>query len=170
VIGRRFPLGVLEHLEPAEGLAETLATLLRADVIHEAARYPEVEYTFRHGLLRQAVLQTLPPPRRRALYGAVAGAFEAHLAGSTEDHMELLAHYWVRSDDPAKALDCLERAAARAAALDARAHAAELWERAVKVAVRIGDGPAEARLRALAEAARAGTATGGPGATVATDG
>ena len=154
VVGRRFPLGVLEHLEAAEGLTETISILLRADIIHEAARYPEVEYTFRHGLLRQAVLATLPPPRLRALYGAVAAAFEAHLAGSTDDHMELLAHYYVRSDDLARALECLERAAMRAAALDARGHAAELWDRAVKVAARLGDEQAGARFRALAETAR----------------
>jgi predicted ATPase len=159
VIGRRFPLGVLEHLAPAGGLAEELATLLRADVIHEARRYPETEYTFRHGLLREAVLATMPPPRRRELYGAVAAAFEAHLAGSPEDHAELLAHYYVRGGEHAKALDCLRRAAARAAELDARAHAAELWERAAKVAARLGDEPEEARLRALSAEALAGGAS-----------
>jgi hypothetical protein len=42
----------------------------------------------------------------------------------------------------------------RAAALDARGHAAELWDRTVKVATRLGDEQAEARFRALAETAR----------------
>lgn len=154
VVGRRFPLAVLEHLEPAESLADTIAILLRADVVQEARRYPETEYAFRHGLLRQAVLATLPPPRRRALYRAVALAFDQHLAGSPGDHMELLAHYWLRSDDPGRALECLERAAERAAALDAGGRAAALWEQAVKAAERIGDAQAAARLRALADRPR----------------
>jgi hypothetical protein len=88
----------------------------------------------------------------------VAAAFEAHFAGSPEDHAELLAHYFVRGGEHARALDCLRRAAARATALDARAHAAELWERAAKVAARLGDEAEELRLRALSAQTLAGGA------------
>jgi class 3 adenylate cyclase len=156
VIGRRFPLPVLEHLIANDDLEADLSALLRADIIREVRHYPEPEYTFRHGLLREASLSTLPPARRRELHGAVAAAFETQFAAAIDDHLEVLAHYYARSEDLAKALDYLERAGEKAAALDAAPHAAELWRRALKVAVKLGDREAEERVRV--RLARVGTA------------
>jgi class 3 adenylate cyclase len=162
VIGRRVPLGLLERVDSSVDIADDLAVLIEADVIHEARRYPETEYVFRHGLLREAILSTLPPPRRRELYGAVVVAFDEYFAGSADEHVELLAHYLVRSGDLARALDCLERAGDRAAGLDAPTHAAELWSRAMKVAERLGDASAVARLQALVDGLRVGGSDAAP--------
>jgi class 3 adenylate cyclase len=152
VIGRSFPLPVLEHVAHSEDLDADVAALLRADIIRELRHYPEPEYVFRHGLLREASLSTLPPDRRRDLYGTVARAYEALYASSLDDRLEVLAHYYARSHDLPKALDYLERAGAKAAAINANAHAAELWGRALKVAEKLGDESAEERVRAhLAE-------------------
>ncbi len=155
VIGRRVPLGLLAHVDSSADIADDLAVLIEADVIREARRYRDIEYVFRHGLLREAILSTLPPPRRRELYRAVVVAFDEYFAGSADEHAELLAHYLVRSGDLARALDCLERAGQRAAALDAARHAAVLWSRAIKVADRLGDRSAAARLQALVDDLRA---------------
>ena len=138
VIGRSFPLRVLAHVAEGDELERDLATLLRADVIRELRGYPEAEYTFRHGLLRQACLSTLPPDARRRLYGAIGAAFETLFADALEDHLEVIAHYYARSDQLDKALAYLERAAERAAALDATDRAEELSERARKVAEKLG--------------------------------
>jgi len=152
VVGRSFPLPVLEHVAHTEDLEADVAALLRADIIRELRHYPEPEYVFRHGLLREASLSTLPPDRRRDLYGTVASAYEALYAGSLDDRLEVLAHYYARSHDLAKALDYLERAGGKAAAINATAHAVELWRRALKVADRLGDEAAIERVRArLAE-------------------
>jgi len=113
-------------------------------VIRELRRYPEVEYTFKHGLLQEAALSTLPPATRRDLYAQVAAAYEELFP--TEDHLPRLAHYSALSRDHPKALAYLERAAERAWGLDARAQAEELWGRALKVAHRLGDGDAEERI------------------------
>ena len=119
VIGRIFPRRVLEHVAADRDLTEELTELLRAEIIREARRYPEAEYAFRHGLLREATLSTMMPPARRALYGAVAEAIETLYAGSLDDHLEVLAEYFRRSDDLPKAREYLERAAGRALALAA---------------------------------------------------
>ena len=92
VIGREFPVAVLSRA--AEGDArEGLRGLLRAEVVREVRRYPELVCAFRHGLLQEAALTTLTGERRRELYGRVAAAFEELYPDSLADHHERLAHY-----------------------------------------------------------------------------
>ena len=138
VVGRSFPLRVLEHVAESDDIEGDLAALLRADVIREHRRHPEPEYIFRHGLLWQACLSTLPPARRRELHGTVGTAFETLFAGSLDPHLEVIAYHFSRSRNLDKALDYLERAGERAASLDANQSAEELWRRALKVAQKLG--------------------------------
>jgi class 3 adenylate cyclase len=147
VIGRSFPLRVLEQISDSDQLDADLTALVRADIVRELRRYPELEYIFRHGLLQQASLSTLPPGRRRALHREIAVAFETLFPSSLDDRLELVAHHYARSDDPVKALDYLDRAGERAAALDAVESARELWGRALKVAEKLGDEEASGRIR-----------------------
>jgi hypothetical protein len=138
---------VLEHVAHAEDLEAQLAILLRSDIIRELRRYPEPEYVFRHGLLRQSCLAALPAARRRELYGQVAAAFETLFAGSLDDYLDVLANYYSRSADQGKALAYLERAGERAASLDAPQQAAALWGRALKVTERLEDPSAAERIQ-----------------------
>jgi predicted ATPase len=147
VIGRSFPQRVLEHVAHTEDLEAQLSVLLRSDIIRELRRYPEPEYVFRHGLLRQSCLAALPAARRRELYGLVAAAFETLFAGSRDDYLDVLANYYSRSDDLGKALDYLDRAAERSASLNAPQQAVGLWERALKVADRLEDPAAGERIQ-----------------------
>jgi class 3 adenylate cyclase len=147
VIGRSFPQRVLEHVAHTEDLEAELSVLMRAEIIRELRRYPEPEYVFRHGLLRQACIAALPAARRRELYSAVAAAFEMLFASALDDHLEVLANYYARSLDLPKALDYLERAGERAAGLDAPQQAAGLWERALRVAEKLEDVEAERRIQ-----------------------
>lgn len=90
VIGRTFAFRVLQRAAGREDLDRDLAVLLRATLIREAQRYPELEYTFRHGLLQEAALSTLPAPDRRELEGRVARAYEA-VFPNHDEHLETLA-------------------------------------------------------------------------------
>lgn len=146
IIGRSFPQRVLEHVAQSEDLEGELALLLRADIIRELRRYPEPEYVFRHGLLRQASLSALPAARRRELYSAVGAAFETLFASSLDDYLEVLGNYFARSQDVERAIGYLERAGERAASLDAPKEAAELWKRGLKIADRLEDTAAKQRI------------------------
>ena len=74
-------------------------------------------------------------------------AFEQDVyAGAVDEHLEELAFYFYRSDRPDRALSYLERAAEHAESLDARPQASELWARARKVATRLGEEEAGARI------------------------
>jgi class 3 adenylate cyclase len=147
LIGRSFRLRVLEHVSDSQDVEGDLAVLLRADIIRELRRYPDPEYTFKHGLLRRACLSTLPPGRRRELYGSVGTAIETLFPDSLDDHLEVLAHYFSRSHDLPKALEYLERAGAKASDLDAVAQANELLSRAGKVAEKLGNAEAQRRVQ-----------------------
>jgi predicted ATPase len=152
IIGRTFLYSVLRRVCPEDSLEGDVNTLVRAGVLRERRRYPELEYTFTHVLLREAALSTLTRASRRELYGRVAAALEDLYADSLDERTELLAHYYGRSDNLPKALEYLERAAEGAAKLNADFQAAELWRRAARIANELGDTEAEARIAArLAE-------------------
>ncbi|MEP7357293.1 MAG: adenylate/guanylate cyclase domain-containing protein, partial [Anaerolineales bacterium] len=81
VIGRSFYYKVLAVLGQDEAVAggeldRRLHTLLRAELIQEAARIPEVEYRFRNPLTQETAYQTILVKRRRELHRQVAEAFE----------------------------------------------------------------------------------------------
>ncbi|MEZ5100592.1 MAG: adenylate/guanylate cyclase domain-containing protein [Thermoleophilia bacterium] len=148
VVGRSFPVRVVERVVETSDLQADLAQLLRAEVVREVRRFPELECAFGHGLLQQAALSTLTPERRRELHGRIAAAYEELHGGAPDDLLEVLAYHWGRSQDLAKALEYLERAGERAAALDAGERAEELFRRALRVAERLDDRVAAARLGA----------------------
>ena len=147
LIGRSFRLRVLEHVSESPEVERELSVLLRADIIRELRRYPDPEYTFKHGLLQRACVSTLPPGRRRELYGSIGAALETLFPDSLDDHLEILAHYFSRSHDLPKALEYLERAGAKASELHAVAQAGELLGRALKVAEKLEDDAGRQRVQ-----------------------
>jgi class 3 adenylate cyclase len=146
VIGRSFSLDLLRRVYPSQSADEDMRTLVRAGIFRELRRYPVLEYSFTHGLLREAALSTLTRARRRELYGRVAAGLEELYADTIEEHLDQLAHYYGRSDDLRKALGYLERAGEKALGLDARFQAAELFRRAERLAGELGDTETQTRL------------------------
>jgi class 3 adenylate cyclase len=156
VVGRSFPVRVLERVAPSADFDRDLSILLRAQVITEMRRYPELVYSFKHGLLQESSISTLTPARREELYGEVAAVFEDLYAGAREEYLGVLASYYARSRNRAKALEYLELAGARAASLNANAEAAAMLRRALNAAEELGD--KAARQRIGGELDRLGTA------------
>jgi class 3 adenylate cyclase len=153
VVGREFPVSVAAAVAGSGDADRDVASLLRAEIVRELRRFPELECTFRHGLLQEAALSTLTPTSQRELYGRVGHAMEEHLGDRVDDRLEQLAFYFYRSDEHAKALDYLDRAAERALAVESLGRAEELWTRAHRLAERLGDtakaGEIRGRLRWL---------------------
>jgi predicted ATPase len=151
VAGQEFAVRLLERAEGAGdgALQQGLTALLRAEIVRERARRPEIVYAFKHVLLREAALATLTPAHRRELHARIGRPLEELNGDRIDDVVEALAEQYARSGDLAKALEYLERAGAKAAALGASDAADRQWRRAVKVARRIGDAAAEERLHRL---------------------
>jgi class 3 adenylate cyclase/predicted ATPase len=160
-IGRDFPIAVLERIAESETFREDLEVLLRSGLIHEVRRYPQFECAFKHGLAREAALSLLTTARLRELYGQIAAVTEELSPKAVMNRPEMLAYYYYRSDTPQRAIPHLERAGERAAAIEDRAAAMELWERAERLAAKAGDEATRQRMtghrRRLEEAASRGT-------------
>ena len=70
VVGREFPVSVAAAV--AGSVDGDIAELLRAEIVREVRRFPELECTFRHGLLQEAALSTLTPSSQRELLFQIA--------------------------------------------------------------------------------------------------
>ena len=147
VIGRSFPARVLERIVDGNQLEPEISLLLRAQMIVEVRRSPELVFAFKHGLVQECALSTLTPARREELYGAVAAIFEELYADARDEYLDVLASYYARSGNRAKALHYLELAGRRAVSLNANAAAGTLLNRALRVADEQGDDCAKQRLR-----------------------
>jgi predicted ATPase len=78
VIGRSFYHRVLQAVDEASPeLDKHLGTLLRLELIREAARLPEIEYAFRNPLTQEAVYKTILIKRRRAFHQRVGEVMES---------------------------------------------------------------------------------------------
>jgi ATP/maltotriose-dependent transcriptional regulator MalT len=100
--------------------------------------------TFRHELARQAILDTIAPPRRRALHALALRALAAPPAGAPD--LARLAHHAEGAGDGAAVLAHAPAAGARAAELGAHREAAEQYARALRFATST---PATERARLL---------------------
>jgi len=109
VIGRTFPVRVLEDVSGGD-VRTPLAALLRDEIVREVGRYPEFECTFAHALVHDAALATLTAARKRELYARVAAAYESLYAGSLDEHLERVAHYYAQAGNLPRALEYAERA------------------------------------------------------------
>lgn len=107
VLGREFSKEALKYMHPVAALDGSLTTLLRADMIRERRRDP-AEYSFKHGLLRDAALSTLTKQRLRGLHGRAAVAVEATCGQEVRDSVASLVWHHLASGEDEKALALLE--------------------------------------------------------------
>jgi DNA-binding SARP family transcriptional activator len=136
VVGREFRV---EELERVSGLEED--ELFRA--LEEAASARLVggvpgasgRLRFSHMLVRDAVYEQLPAPRRMRLHRAVGVALEALYAGNPGPHLSELAHHFLEAGGLAEeqAIDYASRAGDWAAARHGYEEAARNYERALSV-------------------------------------
>ena len=118
VIGRSFYHRVLEAVDEAsQELDKHLSTLLRLELIREAARVPEIEYAFRNPLTQEAVYKTILIKRRRRFHQQVGEAMESIYADRLDGLFGLLAYHFALADEHAKAIEYYRKAARQAVSL-----------------------------------------------------
>ena len=111
-------------------------------------------FTFRHELARIAVLDTVPPRRRRELNRQLFDLLRAH--AQTQNDAARLAHHADEAGDAEAVLKFAPEAARRASRLSAHRDAIAQYERALKFADRLS---ADERAQILEEYARECAAT-----------
>jgi serine/threonine protein kinase/tetratricopeptide (TPR) repeat protein len=104
VIGRHFFLKVLAAVAPSpETLGKCLADLVAVQLLTKSERGDEVEYSFRHALVQEAVYECILPPKRKELHLQVAAAIETVFADRLSEFYGRLAFHYSNGDSPQNA-------------------------------------------------------------------
>ena len=122
VIGVDVPFTLLQAIaeEPEDKLQQGLAHLQSAEFLYETGLFPEVEYTFQHGLTYEVAYGSVLHERRRALHARIVETIETRYSDRLTEQVERLAYHAFRGETWQKATDYLAQAGARA--LDRSAH------------------------------------------------
>jgi class 3 adenylate cyclase/tetratricopeptide (TPR) repeat protein len=132
VIGRSFFYRVLEAVaQPIHDLTGQLSTLQRLDLVRELRRVPELEFSFRHALTRDAAYSSILRRRRRQFHGRVGEAMEKLYAEQLEEHAAELAHHFTEARDDERAMRYFAIAGEEAARVFANAEAILHYRRAL---------------------------------------
>ena len=113
---------------------EDLSALETAGLIRLAQMEPELEYLFRHELLRDAVYHNMVRHMRKGHHQAVAESIEALYPDRLDELAPVLAYHFDEADDRARALHYLTRAGDVAFARFASTEAAQHYGRALELA------------------------------------
>jgi DNA-binding CsgD family transcriptional regulator/tetratricopeptide (TPR) repeat protein len=157
VLGQAFDFDVLERVRGVDRdtLIAAVEEGLRAQLLVAGNDPLALRFAFAHGLVREAVYDSLSPPRRAELHRRAAQALESAGRGSPASD---LAYHWLSAQDPARALGASARAAAEAEAIYGWSEAAyqyrtllALWEKVPDAAEQVHL-PHDELLRRAAEA------------------
>lgn len=115
VIGQTFTARLIEAIPPpAAELERALHDLTDSAFIFQERSFPEIEYSFRHVLLQEAIYQSIPQRRRKELHRLVAESIERLFPDRLKEHCERLAYHFNKSDDADKAVEYLLKAGEKA--------------------------------------------------------
>ena len=116
VVGRQFPLAILEAVVPRRGAAleAALAKLVTAGILVPQGRDTERGYSFKHALVRDAAYESLLLTRRREWHERTARTVEQRFPDLAANEPEVLAYHFSEAGLADPACDCRMRAGDRA--------------------------------------------------------
>ena len=136
VIGQSFWSGVLEGMGDLDDVDVSLEALEARGLVRrrpESQVDGDVEFAFKHVLIRDVAYATLPRGLRRELHSATARCIEASVPDPTELAW-VLAYHWREGGEPARACEYLLAAADRARAAMAVEETYDFYSRALELA------------------------------------
>ena len=137
VIGRTFYYRVLQNItDSLNGLDGQLVTLQRANMILEAARLPELEFSFRHALVQETAYRSILRKQRREFHRRVGEAMEELFASRLDEYAPVLAMHFERAGDITRAFDYFLRAGDVAYRLYAVKEAISHYSQALEIVMR----------------------------------
>jgi tetratricopeptide (TPR) repeat protein len=137
VIGRSFYYSVLKGVDDNREVDRHLNTLQRVDLIRESARQPEIEFTFRHELTRDAAYKSILRRQRRDYHRRVGEAMETLFQDRIERESHRLAYHFQEAHQHPKALQYTTLAGDTSARLYANQEAITHYSRALALAERV---------------------------------
>ena len=136
VVGRQFPLAILDAVVPRGGAAleAALTDLVAAGILLPEGRGLERGFSFKHALLRDAAYDSLLLTRRRDWHERTARAVEQRFPELAASEPEVLAYHFAEGGQPAPACDYRMRAGDRAASRSAYQEAVANFSAGLKAA------------------------------------
>jgi len=136
VVGGTFWRGAIASLDPHAGFDDALHSLEVQDLIrrqHNSRLEGDIEFSFKHAIIREVAYGILPKSSRRKRHAAVASFLENARGARTAETTKLLAHHWRHSVDPWRAIDYLIAAAEQAGRGWAKQEAVTLYNQALEL-------------------------------------
>lgn len=152
VLGRLFRPAILQRMAvamPTLDVAATLRPLIEKSFIYQERAFPEAEYSFHHVLVRDAIYQALPQPRRQAFHRCAGDALEQHYAGHLAPYVEELAYHYDQAAVADKAIFYLLQAGEKARRDYHNDAAATYFQRALQRLEQLPTTPQAQQLAAL---------------------
>jgi tetratricopeptide (TPR) repeat protein len=135
VIGREFTRRLLDRLAEIRGRTEEPLRELKAiELIYEKSVLPELAYMFKHALTHEVAYNSLLVQRRKELHRLIAFAIQELYADRLPEHYEVLAYHFSKTEEAAKAVEYLLKAAEKAVRAFANREALALYEQALDAA------------------------------------
>ncbi|MDP8931228.1 MAG: hypothetical protein M3O70_22325, partial [Actinomycetota bacterium] len=137
VFGTTFWPQALPFLGLDEPFDEVLGELERRNLLHLQLRSQfagNIEYAFKHVLIRDVAYDTLPRRQRRDLHRRALEWLEQTAGERVEEHLDQLAHHAVEAGDRRRAIPYLDRAAQRAHRAATHRQEAALLAQAIEIA------------------------------------
>jgi len=143
VVGQGVPFALLEAIADLRDdvLNASLARLQAAEFLHEAAPFPNVEYSFTHALTHEVAYSSLLSERRRALHLRILDALERPSADPATTDVEGLARHALGGEAWRQAATYLPEAGRRAAAQSAYEAAATWFAEALRALQQVPESP-----------------------------
>jgi len=142
VVGKDVPFALLEAIAdlPESELRHGLSRLQSAEFLYEQSLFPELEYTFKHGLTHDVAYASVLQERRRTIHARIVDAIERLYPERPDEHIERLGHHAIRGEVWDKALGYVRQAGARAVARSANREALGWFEQALAALARLPEG------------------------------
>lgn len=138
VVGRMFTYSVLEKISDGiDDLEHQLNILQSMDLIQETSRQPELEYSFRHELTRDAVYNSILRRERRNYHRKIGQAIESIYPEKLNEEAYLLAYHFNAARDFTNALKYYQIAGEQSMKLFANLEASEYYDQAVEIALKL---------------------------------
>ena len=136
VIGREFRLSELRHLAAEHvDLEETVAELLRRNLLEERAHLPERVYAFRHALVQETAYNSILRRARRRLHARIAAFLEETRPADVQE----IALHLVEAGEGARAFPYLVEAGDRAVRAMSLGDAIRSYDLGLRVAGDLAD-------------------------------
>jgi TOMM system kinase/cyclase fusion protein len=131
LLGREFPLELLEAMSPSPGELDAHIQTLRGEGLILHQRRAPGRFAFKHALLRDVAYASLPPSRRRHEHEVIARLLEDRFPGEAASRPETLAHHFEQAGCAQEALQYWNAAGRLARSRWANHEAVHHWRRAL---------------------------------------